>query len=101
VRWAKNSSMLFSNAASEEKRPRWWIIRRTVICLQQCVAFPSFPGAYSGSEYAPVICSDCMSRFLAFSGNNESDIHASRKSLLLWAAWFLMNFLTVSFIGAV
>ena len=31
VRWAKNASILLSNAASEEKRLRCWSIWRTVI----------------------------------------------------------------------
>jgi hypothetical protein len=27
---------------------------------------------------------DCMSRFLSFSGNDEPDRHSPRRSLLLW-----------------
>jgi hypothetical protein len=61
-----------------------------------------------------------MRRFLALSGNDESARHASSRSRLLWgrhrnnsvypcveeekrldiAAWFLINFLTISFIEA-
>jgi hypothetical protein len=115
------------------------------VVSKQCVAFP---GAYSGSEYAPKDSlswqkgqlgesslphcwrrarlgnwkpTDCISRFLAFSVNAESDRHEPRRSLLLLgrrrndsvtpgeregykldrAAWFLLNFLTVSSIDAV